>query len=357
MTRRTFLKNSLCAAAALTTSGYTIAMRTGEMAFHPDTQMEQGFAPVPALPPGGVIGVIAPAGPVAGMSEDVIAWLTARGYRPYIFPGVREETGYLAGADHRRLTDLHDAFSNQEIEAIICLRGGYGSMRLLDRINFQLIRANPKPFVGYSDITALHLAFMRYVGFVTFHGPMLTSDFLLSKIEPTESALFAMLHGQINEGAWLEHPITYPLTTVQSGIARGRLVGGNLAMICATIGTPYEIETQHTILFLEEVDRAPPYRIDRMLTQLRLAGKYQNLRGVLIGGFDELKLNQLMPLLEQEFKPLNIPILAGWRSGHCNPNLTLPLGAVVTLDAKQQRITLEQAIVETARGISEAAFV
>jgi muramoyltetrapeptide carboxypeptidase len=215
---------------------------------------------------------------------------------------------------------------------------------LLDRIDFGLIRSNPKPFVGYSDITALHLAIARYAGFVTFHGTMLTSDLLRSKEEPTESALFDMLQGLITTGAWLEHPVTYPLTTVISGTANGRLTGGNLSMIGSTLGTPYEIETPGVILFIEDVGESL-YRVDRLLTQLRLAGKYKNLRGVLVGDFDKLALDDLAPLLKQEFGPLSIPVLAGWRSGHSNPNLTLPLGAMVMLDANRRRIRLDQEVV------------
>ena len=337
MQRRSFISHALCSAAVLATSGCATGLTSSFT-----SNKAQGLKSVPALPENGMIGVIAPAGPSADVA-NVAAWLGARGFRSHIYSGAQEATGYLADSDQRRKEDLHDAFSNKNIDAIICLRGGFGSARLLDDIDFSLIRANPKPFVGYSDITALHLAIARYAGFVTFHGPMLTSDLLRMKQEPTEAALFDMLQGRVSTGAWLTHPELYPLSTIASGAARGKLIGGNLSMIGSTLGTPYEIDTQEVILFIEDVGE-PLYRIDRLLTQLRLAGKYKNLRGVLVGDFDSLTLDDLIPLLKQEFGPLNIPVLAGWRSGHSSPNLTLSLGAIMTVDADLQRIRLDQMV-------------
>lgn len=301
-------------------------------------------APVPALPAEGLIGVIAPAGPAALDTERALQWMRARGYSLRIFPGVLESDGYLAGSDDVRLKDLHEAFADTAIDAILCLRGGYGSPRLLDRIDFELLRRNAKPFVGYSDITALHLAISRYAGFVTFHGPMLNADLLGNKQQPTESSLFSLLRGQMNAGSPLVHPVAYPLSTVEPGIARGRLLGGNLSMIAATLGTPFEIDADGIILFIEDVNE-PLYRIDRLLTHLRLAGKLNKLRGVLVGDVAGVDSDALAQLLKQTFEPLRIPVLAGWRSGHCDPNLTLPMGALVRLDAGSKALWLEQDVV------------
>lgn len=301
---------------------------------------------VPALPAGGVIGLIAPAGPAELDLERATQWVHAHGYSLRVFDGVWEKDGYLAGSDAVRLRDLHAAFADDSIDAIFCLRGGYGSPRLLDGIDFQLLRRHPKPFVGYSDITALHLAITRYAGFVTFHGAMLNADLLGGKQEPTQSSLLRMLTGQ--QGAVLEHPTDYPLTTLAPGSARGRLLGGNLSMICAAMGTAFELDSDDIILFIEDVNE-PLYRVDRLLTQLRLAGKFDRLRGVLVGdvaGVDSVALERL---IKQELGLLGVPILSGWRSGHCDPNLTLPMGALVRLDADQQQVVLEQAVVYTAR--------
>jgi len=303
-------------------------------------------AAVPALRSEATIGLIAPAGPAALDVEKAGQWMRARGYELRIFPGVYERDGYLAGSDDVRLRDLHAAFANPDIDAIFCLRGGYGTPRLLDRLDFDLLRANPKPFVGYSDITALHLAINRYAGFVTFHGPMLNADLLGDKQPPTESSLFNMLRGQVGAGSVLAHPVAYPLTTIEPGIACGRLLGGNLSMIAAMMGTSYEIDAEGIILFIEDVNE-PIYRIDRLLTHLRLTGKLAQVAGVLVG---DVAGGGIAPragaaLLKQTFEPLCIPVLSGWRSGHCDPNLTLPMGARVRLDAGEQRVVLEQDVV------------
>jgi len=300
--------------------------------------------PVPALPMQGLIAVIAPAGPAALDTGKAIAWMRARGYSLRIFPGVFEKDGYLAGSDDVRLNDLHAAFTDPEVDAIICLRGGYGTPRLLDRVDFQLLRHHAKPFIGYSDITALHLAISRYAGFVTFHGPLLNADLLGERLPPTETSFFNMLSGQCRAGSVLMHPIGRPLTTIVPGVAHGRLLGGNLSMIAATMGTPYQIDAEGVILFIEDINE-PLYRIDRLLTHLRLAGTLHKLRGVLVGDIAGVEVVALERLLKQMFEPLLIPVLSGWRSGHCNPNLTLPMGALVRLDAGSKELVLEQDVV------------
>jgi muramoyltetrapeptide carboxypeptidase len=270
--------------------------------------------------------------------------MRARGYSLKVFPGVYETSGYLAGSDEVRLNDLHAAFADSEVDAIICLRGGYGTPRLLDQIDFDLLRNNAKPFIGYSDITALHLAISRYAGFVTFHGPLLNADLLGNRQPPTEFSFFNMLSGEVKAGSVLAHPKAYPLTTIEPGIAHGRLLGGNLSMIAATMGTPYEIDAEGVILFIEDINE-PLYRIDRLLTHLRLAGTLDKLRGVLVGDVAGVEATALERLLKQTFEPLQIPVLSGWRSGHCDPNLTLPMGALVSLDAGNKALVLEQDVV------------
>ena len=301
-------------------------------------------AAVPALRAEGTVALIAPAGPAALDVEKAGQWMRARGYELRIFPGVYERDGYLAGSDEARLSDLHSAFADPKIDAIFCLRGGYGSPRLLDQLDYDLLRNNPKPFVGYSDITALHVAINRYAGFVTFHGPMLNADLLGGKQQPTESSLFSLLRGDLKAGSEFMHPVAFPLTTIEPGIACGRLLGGNLSMIAALMGTPYEIDADGIILLIEDINE-PIYRIDRLLTHLRLAGKLAQVAGVLVGDVAGVANAALERLLKQTFEPLRIPVLSGWRSGHCDPNLTLPLGALVRLDAGEQQLVLEQDVV------------
>ena len=305
--------------------------------------IEQGVA-VPRLRPEGRIAIIAPAGPKAFDTQAAERWMAARGYSLKIFPGALQQTGYLAGSDRVRLNDLHDAFADDQIDAIMCLRGGYGTPRLLDKIDYSLLRRHPKPFVGYSDITALHLAIAQEAGFVTFHGPMLTSEVLADRKPPTETSLRRLVRGQFKNGSELAHPSAWPLVSIAHGISRGRLMGGNLAMICALEGTPWALDADDVILFIEDVNE-PLYRVDRMLTQLRLTGKLKKITGVLVGDFAGISVDEMTPLLRQTFEPLGIPVVAGWRSGHCDPNLTLPLGAMVRLDGGECRLWLEQDVV------------
>ncbi|HGM5578475.1 TPA: LD-carboxypeptidase [Pseudomonas putida] len=295
------------------------------------------------LPDNACFAIIAPAGPARLDADKARQWFAARGYRCRIYPGALQADGYLAGSDEQRLRDLHDAFADPQVDAILCMRGGYGSMRLLDRLDFELIRRHPKPLIGYSDITALHTAIQRHVGLITFHGGMLNADLLGAKLEPTVSSLLCQLQGRVGFGDQIEHPPAFELTTVFGGVANGRLVGGNLSMLGATQGTSAEIDTHDSILFIEDVNE-PLYRVDRLLTQLRLAGKLEGIKGVLVGDFAGITLTALEPLLRDIFAPLQVPVLAGWRSGHCDPNLCLPLGAKVCLDSDARTLSLEQTL-------------
>lgn len=297
----------------------------------------------PRLPAGGQLALIAPAGPGSLDADQAHAWAALHGYRLKIYPGVFEKTGYLAGPDARRLDDLHAAFEDPTVDAILCLRGGYGTPRLLEHIDYRLIGRHPKPFVGYSDITALHHAFIERAGLLTFHGPLFRAE-LLPRQQPGEQALLRMLRGELGQGDVIAHPADWPLSTLCPGQAEGPLLGGNLSLLCAMAGTPWAIKAEGAVLFIEDVNE-PLYKVDRLLTQLRQAGTLAGLAGVLVGDFAGIGSEQLRPLLEEFFAPLGIPVLAGWRSGHCQPNLTLPLGARVVLDADGQVLRLGQAVV------------
>lgn len=306
--------------------------------------VERRALPLPkALPATACFAIVAPAGPARLDVEKARQWFAARCYQCRLYPGVSEAQGYLAGTDQQRVQDLHDAFADPQVDAILCMRGGYGSMRLLDRLDFELIRRHPKPLIGYSDITALHMALDRHAGVLSFHGGMLNADLLGDKREPTLSSLLQQLRGELGEGDEVVHPAAYPLTTVVSGVASGRLLGGNLSMLGATLGTLAEIDTRDSILFIEDVNE-PLYRVDRLLTQLRLAGKLEGVRGVLVGDFAGVTVAAMTPLLLDIFAPLGIPVLAGWRSGHCDPNVCLPMGARVRLDSEGQKVVLDQAL-------------
>jgi len=323
----------------------------------PPSHAKPAAAPVPALRPGAKVAIVAPASAAPNASDLAAEWLEDRGFVPLIMPASRTRLDapyeYLAGTDAQRLDDLHAAFAAPDIGAVWCLQGGFGSWRLLDKLNFDLLRQNPKPFIGYSDITALHLAMQRHAGFVTFHGPMLAQDLVAGKREPTESHLLAMLSGQIGQGAWIQPPPDTRAVELVAGTASGRLIGGNLALIAALIGSRHEIDTRDAILFFEDVNEALP-RVDRLLSQLAAAGKFDGVKGVLVGNFtriagtnlDDAQAQSLLyPLLLEQFGARGIPVLAGWPSGHGEPNLTLPLGARVTLDTARAALRLDQAVI------------
>lgn len=179
--------------------------------------------PVPALRAGARITIVAPASAIAGAADEAAEWLLERGYEPQVMPAARARLAppfdYLAGDDAARLADLHAAFADPAVGAVWCLQGGFGSWRVLDQIDYGLLRRHAKPFIGYSDVTALHLAIQRYAGFVTFHGPMLAQDLLAGRQAPTEQALLDMVSGRLGAGSWIAAPPQARLATLASGVA------------------------------------------------------------------------------------------------------------------------------------------
>jgi len=287
--------------------------------------------------PGSTIGVIAPAGPAGPEAVAAIGpWLGARGFRSHVFPGCRERRDYLAGEDPVRLADLHAAFADPAVDAIVCMRGGYGSARLLDKIDYELIRRHAKPFVGYSDITALHSAFARCAGIAGIHGPMLTSDLVGAEDATSADALFRMLANGFVSGTDLPNGDA-KLVTVASGTAQGLLVGGNLSVLCSLLGTPWAVDTRDAILFIEDCGEEN-YRVDRLLTQLRLAGKLAEAAGFLVGSFSDG--DDPGEVIGELLAPFGKPILAGWPAGHCKPNYPLPINVEVLLEADGQRLSM-----------------
>jgi len=251
---------------------------------------------------------------------------------------VYEKRGYLAGDDKSRLTDLHDMFQDKQIKAIFCTRGGYGAMRLLDNIEYEMIKENPKIFVGYSDITALLLGILRKTGLVTFHGPMVRS--LASKNQGNLESLLHVISSN--------DPLNLSFregTTVAAGKANGKLIGGNLSMICHLVGTPYLPSLEGCILFVEEKGEAL-YRLDRMLNHLRLSGQLKGLSAFVAGGFEECgDRAAIKDLLGDLLSGLEIPTVTGLPVGHGLQNRALPLGVPAELDADSKTLSfMETAI-------------
>ncbi len=293
-----------------------------------------------ALKEGDAVGVVAPASPPAD-PEDLdrgIAVLAAIGLRVRLGRHARERRGYLAGSDRDRAADLMEMFRDPTVQAIFCVRGGYGSGRLLHLLDYGVIRRHPKVFVGYSDVTALHLAIHRRAGLVTFHGPMVAGDLARGLAPFTADFLRRALFRAAPLGLVANPPDLPPAVAIRGGVARGPLVGGNLSLVVATLGTPYEIETAGRILFLEEVGEAP-YRIDRMLTHLRQAGKLDGVAGVAFGEWAERGVEEVV---RDRLGDIGFPVLGNLAIGHGAEKATLPLGVRATLNATAGWLSIDE---------------
>jgi muramoyltetrapeptide carboxypeptidase len=275
--------------------------------------------------------------------------------------GLRMKMGKNAGkrmGDYRisldeRLDDLHSMFRDKDVNAVFAIRGGYGSMHILDRMDYDLIRRNPKVFLGYSDITAMHLAINKHAKLVTFHGPITLSRFTDYTQKYFRKALFETqpIGALTNPPETNEMRPSHPLRTIRSGVATGPLIGGNLTLISNTMGTPYEIETRGRILFLEDVEEEP-YSIDRMLTHLRLAGKFDGVAGVIFGECQDCRPKDYKPsatipyglgeVLDNILGGLKVPVLYGLTLGHTDDQLTLPLGVTATLNATNGTLEIKE---------------
>ena len=284
--------------------------------------------------PGARVALIAPSSPVpeATQVEESAACLRAYGLEPVLYPTCLAHYGYLSGSDQARAQDVMDAFTDDSIDGIFCIRGGYGTQRILPLLDFDRIQAHPKWFAGYSDVTALHGMLNDVCGFVTYHTPMPSTEIRRGLDEYTEEylkkAMFGNLTGRL--------PSASPVQILSPGCAEGPLAGGNLSLVSSSLGTPYEIQTKGKILFLEDVNEAP-YRIDGMLNHLRLAGKLADCAGILLGYYTDCTASkpELSLSLEQVFHdllPTDKPVAIGYTCGHSRPTMSLPLGAQARLE-------------------------
>jgi muramoyltetrapeptide carboxypeptidase len=285
-----------------------------------------------ALRPGDKVGIVAPASNVKReMLEAGCDRLRRAGYEPFYFDSILERDLYFAGSAQRRARELEDMFVRDDVRAIVCARGGYGSNHLLPGLDLKTIAAHPKIFVGYSDLTTLLTTFADSANFVTFHGPMVAKDFAVAdgvEITSWQNALSGKAEWEIGEASGAK-----PLL---AGEAKGILYGGCLSILVAALGTPYDIRTAGTILFLEDL-AAKPYQIDRMLMQLKLAGKLKDVRGIVFGEMMDCCQNPTQDYTLEEVVlrvvgDLGIPVAYGLRSGHVSrANITLPIGVKARL--------------------------
>ncbi len=320
-----------------------------------DAPASPGLVKPRALRAGDTVAVIMPSTPVPDPDRLAMVKPTIEYFGLKLKAGryLGKRTAAFAPSIDERVADLHDAFSDPEVKAVFPLGGGYGTMQILDRIDYALIRRNPKVFTGYSDITAMHLAFHKLAGLVTFHGPMMLSAFTGYSQSHYRKALFETKPiGVVANPA--EANLLRPqhrLRTVRPGVAKGVLVGGNLTLVAHTMGTPYEIDTRGKILFLEDVGE-DTYSIDRMLMQLHLAGKFEQAAGVIWGecndcGPGTCRASSASPFtlgetVDNLLARLKVPVLAGLTIGHTADQATLPMGVRATLDADKGQLTIEE---------------
>lgn len=303
------------------------------------------------LPAGGTIGVVAPASPPISdeLLNNGITYLEKQGFRVRIGDAVRSKRGYLAGSDEERVRDINKMFADPEIDAIIAVRGGYGCARFLHLLDYELIRRNPKIFVGYSDITALHCAIYNRTRLITFAGPMVAADFG-SEINSQTEAYFWSLIMEPKPGVRLSFG---DLSGLKFGTQRsftGPLLGGNVAVLCSLIGSAYLPGFNRTVLALEEIGEAP-YRIDRMLNQLKMYGVFDKLSGILLGQFTDCKQDNDRPTLtldevfDDYLSDLAYPVLDAVPFGHENQKITLPMGAYIRYIPDQNLLTIVESAV------------
>ena len=292
------------------------------------------------LRPGAVIGIAATASPFDRETfERGLQALRAMGFEVAVSDSLFAAQGYLAGSDEHRAEALQRLFENDSIDAIMCARGGYGSLRLLPLLDYERLCGHPKILIGFSDVTALLAVLTSRCGFVTFHGPVVTS------LADASSETLAALREAVASDAPLSiRPPT--AVAVRPGAASGPVCGGNLTTLCHLLGTPFETSFRDRILFLEDRGEAP-YRIDRMLTQMKLAGCFQRIKGLALGAFTDCGSQQeVLEIVENRFGDAGVPILAGVEAGHSDPNLTIPFGVRAVLDADSRTLRFERATVD-----------
>ncbi len=307
-----------------------------------------------ALPPGGTIGIVAPASPYNTYSDVLrgIAWWEAKGYRVKVAENALQRTNWTAGSPRQRASDLMAMFTDPEVHVIQCLRGGCGTAEVIPLLDFHVIAACPKPFIGFSDITDLHCAFQRFTGLVTFYGPSLTIfDPSMSEINFTAQHMLKILSGE-TVGDFPHSPDDPFVCALAAGRASGRIVGGCLSNLIHTMGTPWEVNLNDAIFAFEEIGSSP-HTIDRALLQLSQAGKLTQVRGVIVGDLTACEWSDgsgapwphtrtLEEVLEDRLGSLGIPVVYQFPFGHGPHKATLPLGVQATLDAQTCTLTITE---------------
>ena len=294
------------------------------------------------LKKGDLIGLISPASPPPNpdMIQYGVKYIESLGFRTTLAKNVNKVRGYLAGTDEERVEDIHAMFSDKSVKAIFCFRGGYGAFRLLDKINYKLISKNPKIFVGFSEITALQMAFLSKSKLISFAGPMVLPNFSKEIDSFTEENFWSVITST-KKNRKLKLDDNEVIFENNSMKASGIIVGGNLAVFTSLLGTGYFPDLKNKILLIEEISE-PPYKIDRMLNQLRLNKVFKEVSGIIMGQFLDChepdknkKTLSLNEIFVDYFDRLNIPVISNFPFGHSKKMLTLPIGSSVKLDLRK----------------------
>jgi muramoyltetrapeptide carboxypeptidase len=299
------------------------------------------------LCPGDTVGLVAPASaPQDPKAVDRAAAALERfGFKPKLGKNVRARLGFLAGTDRERATDLMAMFTDKRVKAVMCLRGGYGTPRILNRLDYAIIRRNPKILSGYSDITSLHSALIQNSGLVCFHAPMWNGALADPKVPPfTRNSFLRTVTEAKPPGSICQGYKGKTISVLRRGSVEGRLIGGNLSLICASLGTPFAPSFKGRILFFEDVSEKP-YRLDRLLTQLLNAGIFSQVAGVAVGVNTDCRDPEAKPggeyrqsgadVVKERLSLLRVPVVIGLPFGHVELNATIPVGVRATLDARR----------------------
>lgn len=301
-----------------------------------------------SLKKGDTIGLVSASSPTP--LEDLPKAIKAvedLGFKVVVGETCKKRHGYLAGKDDLRAHEVNEMFRNPEIDGIFCIRGGYGATRVLPLLDLEMIKQHPKVFAGYSDVTALHIVFNQQCDFVTFHSPMPSTEFIKEGMDDyTWNSFLSSVMETERTDYILENADGKPMNVLVPGEATGELVGGNLTLVASSLGTPYEIDTKGKILFLEDIDEYER-SVDRMLTQLKLAGKLDDAAGILLGAWTNCgpqnpekpeQSLRLQTIFEEILVPTGKPILMDITCGHVLPTMTLPLGKKITFNTETQII-------------------
>ncbi|TMU88380.1 LD-carboxypeptidase [Bacillus sp. BHET2] len=301
------------------------------------------------LKKGDTVGVIAPASPPKSEPlKKALGYLEELGLNIKLGKSVHKKFGYLAGGDQERTEDIHMMFQDRDVNAIICACGGFGTGRIVSKLDFDLIGKNPKIFWGYSDITFLHTAIHQKTGLVTFHGPMLSSDIGLPDVhELTKESFQQLFHTKDIDYTFNRSK----LETVVEGVANGPVIGGNLTLLVSTLGTPFEINTKGKILFIEDIDEEP-YKVDRMINQLKMANKFNDSAGIIIGDFKNCEPKKressltLDEVLNEHISCAGKPVMKGFNIGHSSPSIAIPIGSMGRMNTYDHSFSIETGINE-----------